>query len=338
MPWARIDDQANDDDKLNALCSDAFRLWVRGLVYCQKKLTDGFIPDSTIGQLAALAKDRERPRIIAELLAPHPRLGKGPLWHKVDGGYQMHDYLDWNESRAQVEAARQSSIQRMALFRDRSLRDQIRARDGDRCRYCGRLVRWADKKGDIGGTYDHVLPYGGNAVGNLVVCCRGCNSRKRNRTPEEAGMTLRPCGDPPPDSNPVVNQIQNGFESGVESEAGTNNCPRTTYHGTYEKQERADAPLRPVEAVENRIVRFHRRSRSRETSSGKPQVRTITALVRALMIEYPVLAEETDDESTVLELVKTKCARANLLYNSSACGAAIDAARAQLRKRKDIPA
>lgn len=339
MPWARIDDQANDDDKLNSLGSDAFRLWVRGLVYCQKKLTDGFIPDAQIGTLAALSRDRDRGRMIAELLAEHPRLGKGPLWHKVEGGYQMHDYLDWNESRAQVEASRQAASQRVALFRDRSLRDQIRARDGDRCRYCGRLVRWTDKKGDLGGTYDHVIPYGGNAVSNLVVCCRGCNSRKRNRTPEEAGMTLRPCGDPPPESNPTVNQIQIGFESGFESEQRTNNSPLPTYHKSYEKQERAAAPPHlPVEAVENRVVRFRRRSRSRETCSGNPSIRVITALVRSLLITHPVLREETDDEGAVHELMKVQCARNNLLYDSTSTAQAIAIARAQLRKRKDVPA
>jgi 5-methylcytosine-specific restriction endonuclease McrA len=33
---------------------------------------------------------------------------------------------------------------------------------------------------------------GGNEPENLVACCLPCNKWKRSRTPEQAGMTLRP--------------------------------------------------------------------------------------------------------------------------------------------------
>jgi hypothetical protein len=41
--------------------------------------------------------------------------------------------------------------------------------------------------------YDHVVPrrQGGKTVWeNIVTCCYTCNGRKRDRTPEQAGMTL----------------------------------------------------------------------------------------------------------------------------------------------------
>lgn len=43
-------------------------------------------------------------------------------------------------------------------------------------------------------TIDHVLPraQGGQTVwSNLVACCLGCNQKKGNRTPEQAGMKLK---------------------------------------------------------------------------------------------------------------------------------------------------
>ncbi len=43
-------------------------------------------------------------------------------------------------------------------------------------------------------TIDHVLPRsrgGTDDPENLVTACRPCNTRKANRTPEEAGMTVR---------------------------------------------------------------------------------------------------------------------------------------------------
>lgn len=57
-------------------------------------------------------------------------------------------------------------------------------RDAHTCVYCG----------SHGNTVDHVLPRsrGGRSTWlNLVAACRDCNNRKRNRTPEEAGMKLR---------------------------------------------------------------------------------------------------------------------------------------------------
>jgi len=66
-------------------------------------------------------------------------------------------------------------------------RVNVFARDGFRCQYCG------DKKTMRELNYDHVLPrtMGGRTVWeNIVTSCYSCNSRKRNRTPEQAGMRL----------------------------------------------------------------------------------------------------------------------------------------------------
>lgn len=62
-------------------------------------------------------------------------------------------------------------------------------RDRHLCAYCGEQFT----RGEL--TRDHVLPRsrGGRDVWeNVVTACRACNHlRKRNRTPEEAGMPLR---------------------------------------------------------------------------------------------------------------------------------------------------
>ncbi len=57
-------------------------------------------------------------------------------------------------------------------------------RDGHKCAYCGAKAT----------TLDHILPRSrGGAWSwlNVVAACEGCNHRKGNRTPEEAGMRLR---------------------------------------------------------------------------------------------------------------------------------------------------
>lgn len=57
-------------------------------------------------------------------------------------------------------------------------------RDGHTCQYCGSAAE----------NVDHVVPRsrgGPHDWDNVVASCRRCNSRKRDHTPHEAGMTLR---------------------------------------------------------------------------------------------------------------------------------------------------
>jgi hypothetical protein len=79
---------------------------------------------------------------------------------------------------------------RRALRSNPKLRADIKLRDHDLCRYCGKSVSWTDRRGPLSATYDHVDPLGPSTLDNLVTACRSCNSRKRRRTPEQAQMVL----------------------------------------------------------------------------------------------------------------------------------------------------
>lgn len=119
----------------------------------------------------------------------------------------------WNDP---VERERWARAKR--LKRDTELCRRIKARDRNLCRYCGQRVNWNIKTGKLdgpaglGGTYDHIDPDGENTLDNVAVACRRCNGRKRDRTPEQAGMTLLRAGStaadlarevrPPPDDDP----------------------------------------------------------------------------------------------------------------------------------------
>jgi 5-methylcytosine-specific restriction endonuclease McrA len=64
-------------------------------------------------------------------------------------------------------------------------RQNILARDGYKCAYCGSENRIL--------TLDHIMPKsrgGRNTWENLITSCGNCNVKKNNRTPEEANMTL----------------------------------------------------------------------------------------------------------------------------------------------------
>jgi 5-methylcytosine-specific restriction endonuclease McrA len=67
-------------------------------------------------------------------------------------------------------------------------RRTVLARDHYTCQYCG------GQPGKSHLTIDHVVPRcrGGQTVWeNVVVACGPCNRKKGDRTPDEAGMTLR---------------------------------------------------------------------------------------------------------------------------------------------------
>lgn len=66
-------------------------------------------------------------------------------------------------------------------------REAVYRRDGHICLYCGE--RFPASRLSL----DHVVPVsrsGPSTFANLATCCRPCNSRKQDRTPEEAGMRL----------------------------------------------------------------------------------------------------------------------------------------------------
>jgi 5-methylcytosine-specific restriction endonuclease McrA len=66
-------------------------------------------------------------------------------------------------------------------------RHSIVRRDKHRCQYCGRVFPESQLN------MDHVVPkdQGGKfAWDNIVASCYPCNTKKRNRTPQQAGMKL----------------------------------------------------------------------------------------------------------------------------------------------------
>lgn len=97
----------------------------------------------------------------------------------VDGrvGYKLvdtdHEFLHLRlREEVEFERQRRSDNSNPALI------IPVRVRDGDACRYCGRVVTWGSKTGAWSGTYDHLEPGKAATVDTYVVCCRSCNSAR----------------------------------------------------------------------------------------------------------------------------------------------------------------
>jgi 5-methylcytosine-specific restriction endonuclease McrA len=79
------------------------------------------------------------------------------------------------------------SYDRILLQEMKFNRQNLLERDDFRCQYCGKT--FGPKELNM----DHVLPKdkgGGTSWENVVTSCIKCNSKKSNRLPREAGMTL----------------------------------------------------------------------------------------------------------------------------------------------------
>lgn len=106
------------------------------------------------------------------MTGPHLLDDGRKVWKLTDDD---HDFLHLR-LREEVEFERQRR-------RDNSnpaLIVPVRLRDGDACRWCGRIVDWGSRKASRSGTYDHLVPGRAATIDTYVVCCQGCNSSRKD--------------------------------------------------------------------------------------------------------------------------------------------------------------
>ncbi|MCQ9367357.1 hypothetical protein NQ036_03730 [Brevibacterium sp. 91QC2O2] len=69
----------------------------------------------------------------------------------------------------------------------------VRLRDGDGCRYCGRVVQWGSNNSAMAGTYDHLVPgVEAETISDLVVACQSCNGKFGDMPAEDKAIHLMP--------------------------------------------------------------------------------------------------------------------------------------------------
>lgn len=104
MGWAKIDDGYATHPKMLAAGLEATGLDVRAISHCAHYGTDGFVSDTDVAMLAAGANARRLARRLVEV-------GR---WERDDmrKGYVVHDYLEYNPSREDIEAERRRQSDR----------------------------------------------------------------------------------------------------------------------------------------------------------------------------------------------------------------------------------
>jgi len=104
MPWGRVDDSAYTHPKFLGLDPAAVGLWAMALSYCNDHLTDGCVPRAQLSRLIAASQSKA--------LRLANALVRAGLWEDrgIDG-FQVHDYLEWNDSAEQIRGKRAATAE-----------------------------------------------------------------------------------------------------------------------------------------------------------------------------------------------------------------------------------
>lgn len=124
MTWVRFDDQFPIHRKVRGLSDGAYRLHSEAIFWCSRNTTDGFVGTEDVSELATARR-------------PHkylPELEARGIWHRSDQachsdscpgsqadrptetGWFLHDYFDYQPTKAKVEADRKAKAARQAKW------------------------------------------------------------------------------------------------------------------------------------------------------------------------------------------------------------------------------
>jgi hypothetical protein len=99
MAWARLDDGFYGHPKVLQAGLAATGLHVLAISYCSRYLTDGHVSTEFVRQTAG----RSATKLARNLV-------EAGLWECTDRGWIVHDYLDYNPSRADVIASKRGEL------------------------------------------------------------------------------------------------------------------------------------------------------------------------------------------------------------------------------------
>ncbi|MGV9756973.1 hypothetical protein ACWDUC_14300 [Streptomyces tricolor] len=125
MAWFALDDGFDSHPKVRKAGNAAVGLFVRLGVHATKHLTEGHLDGDIVRDYGTAATIR---KLITVGMLHEPGHGCPRCPQPAADGYYIHDYLDYNKSRAQIEAAREAARKRQQRGRD-TARANRNARD-----------------------------------------------------------------------------------------------------------------------------------------------------------------------------------------------------------------
>lgn len=130
MEWVKLYVHYADDLAIAEADDAGEVMFTRGLAYCGRAKTGGFIPDS---KLKDLTRRPARAKTTARQLTRHTSLDEPGPWEVVAGGYQVRNWAHYQEQFDALAARRKSDRDRQAKHRKRKGEpDDIDSRDTSR--------------------------------------------------------------------------------------------------------------------------------------------------------------------------------------------------------------
>ena len=108
LGWVRLDDNFSDHPKVIALSDKAFRLFITGLCYSNRQLTDGLLPYQIVTGWVG-----------DDPLKPSDELEDQNLWERVDKGFLIRSYTEYQPTREKVNEKRDRAKSRLKKYRDK---------------------------------------------------------------------------------------------------------------------------------------------------------------------------------------------------------------------------
>lgn len=106
--WVKLDDHFPDNSKVKGLHDKSFRLYVYGLCFAGRTLTDGWLTHTDVKVLCVQVAATKR----------HvDELAHRGLWVRALDGYCIKDFLDYNPTKEKVVQDREDAKQRMRELR-----------------------------------------------------------------------------------------------------------------------------------------------------------------------------------------------------------------------------
>lgn len=116
MTWVRIDEEFARHPKVLEAGPLGMAMQISALCYCNQYLTDGFVPHSVVpgllsfdglgmrmwkGELIGGGEDATWELVVQDMV-------RSGLWTEVPGGYEIHDFHDYQPSKAEVLELREA--------------------------------------------------------------------------------------------------------------------------------------------------------------------------------------------------------------------------------------
>lgn len=253
MSWTRKGDNARSHPVMQRAATlgdertplEFFGFLAMAYEYSGEHTTDYVVP------LAALWSFCGGDRAYAERLLDIAQRVKVAAAVQDEEGFPAFQFMEDPEffhiiTRAQKEW----KLQQRNDTRDTGLTSRVRLRDGDACRWCGKLVMFGNTRGHNGGAYsradligeiDHLKRTPATPE-TLVVACLECNRSRGNPEAASADWSLRP-----PPSRPYYSSrtaeflTSNGFPTKPSDPAATRLSADTAHPATRPRPDTAAA-------------------------------------------------------------------------------------------------